>query len=109
MKLHFIISLIVYYLNIINIIDGRINTTVEQKTPVRYDDYKLYTVKVENKNQLNVLYKIEAQIDGYLLWELPVIGRDVDILVSPDNYLNFMEIILRYNFTNELKIENFQM
>lgn len=70
---------------------------------VRYDNYRVYSVKVENADHLNRLESIESQYD---FWKSGNIGQHSDIMVAPhkvDEFEKFIE-----NMNSSIKVDNVQ-
>lgn len=74
----------------------------------RFDNYRVFSLKVVNKEQLDVLYTIENDSDGYLFWNSIDIGRIVDIMVPPHKFAEFSELADAYNIEHTLKVDNVQ-
>ncbi|XP_055697297.1 zinc carboxypeptidase-like [Phlebotomus papatasi] len=77
---------------------------------VRFDNYKVYVVQIENEEQLNVMHEIErTAFSSYDFWKSPsYVGNPVEVMVAPHKLSEFEEIMesLQYNYT--LKIANVQ-
>jgi len=70
---------------------------------VRYDNYRVYSVKVENANHLRQLESIESQYD---FWKSGNVGQHSDIMVAPheiDEFEKFIE-----NMNSSIKVNNVQ-
>lgn len=76
----------------------------------RYDNYKVYEVKVDNEEQLKVLDKLERlAFSSYDFWKRPSsVGMPVNIMVPPHKAAEFDEIMQSLNFRTSLKISNVQ-
>ncbi|XP_059610856.1 uncharacterized protein LOC132257834 [Phlebotomus argentipes] len=76
----------------------------------RFDNYRVYTVQVDNDEQLQVLYEMEkAAFSSYDFWKNPsYIGRPVEVMVPPHKFSEFEEIMESLQFQTSLKITNVQ-
>lgn len=70
---------------------------------VRYDNYRVYSVKVENADHLDRLASIENQYD---FWKSGNIGQHSDIMVAPDQVDEFEQFIESMN--SSIKVDNVQ-
>lgn len=75
-----------------------------------YHDFKVFTVNVENEEQLNVLKNLEHDDGGYSYsyWKDPILGRDADIVVPPNKLSDFGALVSALNLNSTLKIANIQ-
>lgn len=83
-------------------------TTVVWSRQLTFHDFKVFSVKVENKEQLNVLKNLDNHEDGYSYWKEPIIGRDADIVVPPHLLDDFSALVTALNLNSTLKISNIQ-
>lgn len=70
---------------------------------VRYDNYRVYSVKVENTDHLNRLESISGRYD---FWKSGNVGQQADIMVAPheiDEFEKFIE-----NMNSSVKVDNVQ-
>lgn len=74
----------------------------------RFDNYRLYTVQIDTLEQLHVIHNLEANSDGYLLWNHPVLGDSVDIMLAPHKLTEFSELTRFHEFQARLKMKNVQ-
>lgn len=75
----------------------------------RFDNYKVYEVKVLNKDHVNVLRSLERNTtDDYDFWNSPIIGRNVDIMVPPEKTKEFEKLIRNYDMDIGVKVSNLQ-
>lgn len=75
----------------------------------RFDNYKVYEIKVLNKEHVNILRSLERNTsDGYEFWNSPIIGRQTDILVPPEKTKDFEQMIKDFNMDIGLKVSNLQ-
>ncbi|XP_055600315.1 zinc carboxypeptidase-like [Uranotaenia lowii] len=77
--------------------------------PLRFDKHRVYTVNIDNENQLQALQLLEQFPQEYNFWEPPVqTGMKVDIMISPKKVRVFEELASRLDMAIALKIENVQ-
>lgn len=75
----------------------------------RFDNYRVYSVSVENEIQLRALKELSATSDSYNFWDEPrSIGSSVDVLVPPHKFAHFSEIVEKFNFQITLTNSNLQ-
>lgn len=72
-------------------------------TTVRYDNYRVYRVNVENIDQFHQLKSIENQYD---FWKSGHVGQYSDIMVAPQNVAEFEKFVA--NLNSSLKVDNVQ-
>lgn len=49
----------------------------------RYDGYKVFSLKVDNKEQLQKIIRLAESDNGFDFWSHPQIGGDTDVMVPP--------------------------
>lgn len=75
--------------------------------PARFDNYKVFTLKVTTEEQLTQLQQIEN--DGqYTFWTAPNRLNDVDIMVAPHKFAEFDDLVDFLHIESVLKVENVQ-
>lgn len=75
----------------------------------RFDNYRVYSVNVENEAQLKVLNDLEAYPDGTLFLESPTgVKQIADILVPPHKYADISELFETHEIKNRIKTPNLQ-
>lgn len=75
----------------------------------RFDNYRVYSIAVETKEQLNLLKEIEETSDSYSFWESPAkVPSTADIVVPPHQFAHFGELITKFNLKTKLNIANLQ-
>ncbi|XP_058449258.1 uncharacterized protein LOC131429226 [Malaya genurostris] len=80
--------------------------TAEQ---ARFDNYRVYQLRIETTQQLKTLQYLEDHPDGYIFWESPVqTNMDLNLVVPPHKYADFEEFTTKLNLRPSLKIKNFQ-
>ncbi|XP_055682668.1 zinc carboxypeptidase-like [Lutzomyia longipalpis] len=74
----------------------------------RFDHYRVYSVPIETEEQLRLLQEIDANPNGYELWDYPsATGMAIQVMVPPHKRADFAE--LTANWANvHLDVENLQ-
>ncbi|XP_058987662.1 zinc carboxypeptidase-like [Musca domestica] len=76
---------------------------------VRYDNYKVYKLSIDNKTQLAVIELIQDLREKYIIWkEYDEATKEIHIMVNPEEITNFSGILKVYGFKTELLVENVQ-
>lgn len=76
---------------------------------VRFDNYRVYSVNVDNEKQLKVLNELEAYPDGISFLESPTgVGRIAELLVPPHKFAEIAELFKTYAIKNHIKTSNLQ-
>lgn len=83
-------------------------TTVVWSKQLKFHDFKVFSVKVETEEQLQVLRNLENEDDGYSYWKDPILGRHADLLVPPNKLNDFNSLVNALNLNTTLKISNIQ-
>lgn len=82
-------------------------TTIGEKA--RFDNYRVYSIEVENDDQLQVLKELENQQNGLLFLMPPTINQTfVELVVPPHKFAEFFELCEKFHMQNNLKIDNLQ-
>lgn len=75
----------------------------------RFDNYRVYSVEVENVEQLEVLRDFEDGLDGISFLETPTgIQQTAEIIVPPHKFAHIGDIFDEQKLKNHVKIENLQ-
>lgn len=74
----------------------------------RFDNHRLYGVQIDTLDQLKLFRNLEENSDGFLLWNYPVLGDTVDVMVAPHKLTEFSDLTDFYNLQTSLKIKNVQ-
>lgn len=75
----------------------------------RYDNYRIYTAKIGNEKQLEILQALENIRDGILFLESPsAVKRSADLLVAPHKFADVTELFESFDIKNEIKVDNVQ-
>jgi len=77
--------------------------------PKRFDNYKVYQIKVGSKDHLNILRELEQDTsDEYDFWNSPIMGRTTDIMVPPGKTVDFEKMMKNFNMDLGVKVSNLQ-
>lgn len=84
-----------------------LNVVVGEKA--RFDKYRVYSIDIDNEEQLSVLEDLENQQDG-LTFVRPVTaaGTLTEVIVPPHKFADISELCEKFNMTNEILIEDLQ-
>lgn len=74
----------------------------------RFDNYRVYSVNIENVEQLNVLRELETYPDGISFRMMPKVGQMIDIIVPPHKLADISELFVSYKFENQIKTADLQ-
>lgn len=75
----------------------------------RYDNYRVYSVRIENEQQLKVLKDLDNNRDGWSFMTSPMsISQSVDILIPPHKFASISDLFETHNLENAIKINNLQ-
>lgn len=75
----------------------------------RFDNYRVYSIEIENVEQLQLMQELENQRDGLSFMMPPTSNQSlVEILVPPHKFGDVSELCNRFKMKNEIKIENLQ-
>ncbi|ALC43750.1 CG14820 [Drosophila busckii] len=83
--------------------------SLAQSTPqVRYDDYKVYEVKIENLQQLQLLNAQEQRLQLSSWREPRFAGDSADVMLPAESVQAFEQLLQRQHLNYSLKISNVQ-
>uniref|UniRef100_A0A1I8JW39 Zinc carboxypeptidase A 1 n=1 Tax=Anopheles quadriannulatus TaxID=34691 RepID=A0A1I8JW39_ANOQN len=75
----------------------------------RYDNYRVYRIRVQTDRQLELLQAIEQYPDGYTFWNEPTkVGTEVLLVVPPHKRGHFSDIRAQYALRAVLQTANLQ-
>lgn len=75
----------------------------------RFDNYHVYSIQIENAEQLEVLRGLESNRDGLMFIEAPIAVESVaEILVPPHKLADIDELFQKFDIKTEIKIDDFQ-
>lgn len=78
-------------------------------TNARYDDYHIYSVNIENDQQLGVLRELQDQPDGVKFQTPPnSIGQIVHLIVPPHKIAGLLELFEANKFKKQIRTNNLQ-
>lgn len=75
----------------------------------RFDNYRVYSIVVDNNEQLQALQELENSPNGLLFIVPPMHNQtSVEIIVPPHKFADISELCETFNMRKELKVENLQ-
>lgn len=75
----------------------------------RFDNYRIYSVKIETEEQLKLLQEFaNFQTEVVFLEPPTVIGISVEILVPPHKFADMSDLFQTYGLKAEIKVNNLQ-
>lgn len=75
----------------------------------RYDKYRVYSIKVENEEQLKVLHELKDARDGISFLETPhSLYQTADIVVPPHKFADISDIIESFEMNSQIRTEDLQ-
>lgn len=75
----------------------------------RFDNYRVYLVKIDTQKQLEALQELEGSPDGLLFTAAPVIVYSyAEIIVPPHKLPEMEEFFKQHELESEIKNENLQ-
>ncbi|XP_034483135.1 zinc carboxypeptidase [Drosophila innubila] len=77
-------------------------------TEVRYDNYKVYNVQIENAKQLELLNDKEQVLQLSSWREARHLGESSDVMLPPQSQQDFESLLTNNNFNYSIKIDNVQ-
>lgn len=77
---------------------------------IRYDNNRVYSVNIENEQQLKVLLNFEKSHDGVSFFETPSVVHKIpsEIVIPPHEFANISDLFGTHGIKNWLKIDNLQ-
>lgn len=82
---------------------------VASSLKVRYENYRLYGVHIENTQQFETLKHIESvPIDGYMIWNEIAFGSNIQLMVAPHKFHDFIDLMDSLRFEYVLRSNNVQ-
>lgn len=93
----------------ISLIGFLVSLSVVIGDKARFDNYRVYSVEIQNAEQLQVLLELEDVQNGLLFLIPPSVNQtNVEIVVPPHKFADISELCQKYTMENEIKIENLQ-
>lgn len=75
----------------------------------RFDNYRVYSIVIDDNEQLQVLQQLENNPDGLSFMMPPTHNQSmIEIIVPPHKFAEFSELCEMFNMKKELKVENLQ-
>lgn len=75
----------------------------------RFDNYRVYSIEIENEEQLQMVQQLENHQDGLLFLIPPlVVPMRVEVVVPPHKFADISELCEKSSIKNEIKIDNLQ-
>lgn len=75
----------------------------------RFDNYRVYSVNIENLAQLKVLNDLEAYPDGILFLDSPtIVDQKATLIIPPHKYADIAELFETYQIENHVRTHNLQ-
>lgn len=82
---------------------------ISRAEKARFDNYRVYSVKIENEKQLELLQNLENVPDGISYIEAPISMRQkAEMIVPPHKFADVNDFFEKFGIGNEIKIENIQ-
>lgn len=75
----------------------------------RFDNYRVYSLKIDNEKQLEALQELEHSPNGLFYLEAPVsIHKNAQIIVPPHKFGDVSEFLDKHEIDNEIRVKNLQ-
>lgn len=75
----------------------------------RYDNYRVYSIKVENEEQLNALHDLETIRDGISFLETPhAVDQTAEIVVPPHKLADISDLLESFQMKFHIKTKDMQ-
>lgn len=75
----------------------------------RFDNYRVYSVKIQNEKQLEELQALENSQDGITYIEAPIsVMKTAEILVPPHKFADVSDFFGTFDIEHEIKIHDLQ-
>lgn len=76
---------------------------------VRFDNYRVYSARIETDEQLQVLREVQSYPDGIIFQSIPArVGQIVELIVPPHKFADISELSAAFAFHIEIKTKNLQ-
>lgn len=86
-----------------------VNVALTLGEKARFDNYRVYSIEVENDEQLQVLTELENQQNGLLFLTPPTVAQTfVELIVPPHKFADISELCEKYHMKSDKKIDNLQ-
>lgn len=77
-------------------------------TKIRLDNYRVYSISVQTKDQLEALQALENDPDGLMYLEVPHLGRAAELLVPPNKISEMHKLLKSLKLKFYVKTRNIQ-
>lgn len=75
----------------------------------RFDNYRVYSLKIKNEKQLEALQDLENFQSGLFYLEAPIsIYKTSEIIVPPHKFADITEFFNKFEIENIIRVENLQ-
>lgn len=75
----------------------------------RFDNYRIYSIKIRNEKQLELLQNLENAPDGISYIEAPIsMKKSAEMIVPPHKFADVTGFFEKFEIENEIKIDNIQ-
>lgn len=75
----------------------------------RFDNYRVYSLKIKNEKQLEALQDLENFQSGLFYLEAPIsIYKTAEIIVPPHKFADITEFLNKFEIDNIIRVENLQ-
>lgn len=75
----------------------------------RFDNYRIYSIKIQSEKQLELLQNLENTPDGVSFMEAPIsMKQNAEMLVPPHKFADVSDFFEKFGIANEIKINNIQ-
>lgn len=75
----------------------------------RYDNYRVYSVKVENEKQLEVLQELENNEHGVMFMKSPTIAqKSAEIIIPPHKLAHLTDIFNKCGMKSSITVDDLQ-
>lgn len=75
---------------------------------VQFDNFRVYSVRIDKLQDFEILQQLENQHLGYQILNRPAVGYSADVLVPPHKLPDFHKILVNFNLVYLVKTENLQ-
>lgn len=75
----------------------------------RYDNYRVYSIDIENEKQLKVMKDLETFPGGVRFIDTPIaVGQTLELVVPPHKFADISEIIKTTKLKSNIRSKNLQ-
>lgn len=81
----------------------------ENGEKARFDNYRIYSIKIQSEKQLELLQNLENIPDGISYIEAPIsIKQNAEMIVPPHKFADMSDFFEKFGIDNAIKIDNIQ-